>query len=210
MLRRSIVPLVGSLGLLLGGLIVVGCTPDSSGSTASLKTTPASAEDTAPPSPDSSTASPAPSASREDARTEDDRTVAERLADASVAARVKQALVQNRTLRRFAFSPSATRGRVTLRGDVETREQYRLAERIAQRQEGVSAVTNRVTVNGRAFSETDGADADPEEPGATYHAVRRGDTLSQIARKYGVSIRQIRTLNDLSGPLRPGQEVRVR
>lgn len=205
MLRRSIVPLVGSLGLLLGGLIVVGCTPDSSGSTASLETTPASAEDTAPPSPDSSTASPAPSASREDAR-----TVAERLADASVAARVKQALVQNRTLRRFAFSPSATRGRVTLRGDVETREQYRLAERIAQRQEGVSAVTNRVTVNGRAFSETDGADADPEEPGATYHAVRRGDTLSQIARKYGVSIRQIRTLNDLSGPLRPGQEIRVR
>lgn len=210
MLRRSIVPLVGSFGLLLGGLIVAGCTPDSSGSTASVETTSAPVDDTAPPSQDSSTAasSPAPSASEADARTEGDRTVAERLADASVAARVKQALVQNRTLRRFAFAPSATRGRVTLRGDVETRKQYRLAERIAQRQKGVTAVTNQVTVDGRAFSETDETDTD--EPEATYHTVQRGDTLSQIAQAYGVSIRQIRTLNDLSGSLRPGQEIRVR
>jgi LysM repeat protein len=122
---------------------------------------------------------------------------------------VKQALVRNRTLRQFTFSPSATHGRVTLRGNVNTREQYRLAKRIAQRQQGVAAVTNQVTVNGRVISTTDGSE-EAEDTNATYHTVRRGDTLSGIARQYGVSIQQIRTLNDLSGSLQPGQEIRVR
>jgi FOG: LysM repeat len=111
---------------------------------------------------------------------------------------------------RFAFSPSATRGRAVLRGDVDTGEQYRLAERIAERQQGVAAVADQVTVDGRAFSETDGAGTDTEESKATYHTVRRGDMLSQIARKYGAPVRQIRTPDDLSGPLHPGQEIRVR
>ncbi len=209
---RSIISLVGVLGLLLGGLVVAGCTPDSSGSTASLETTPASADDTTPPSRDAPTAtsSPAASTSEADARTGSDRTVAERLADASVAARVKQALVQNRTLRRFRFSPSVVRGRLTLRGDVETREQYRLAERIAQRQEGVTAVTNQVTVDGRRVATTDDPAGTGAEGTAAYHTVRRGDTLSEIAQEHGVSTQQIRALNDLSGPLQPGQEIRVR
>jgi FOG: LysM repeat len=146
----------------------------------------------------------------EDAPPDDARTVAQRLSDASVGARVKQALVRVETLRRFNFSPSVVRGHLVLRGDVNTREQYRRAERIAQRQEGVTAVTNQVTVDGQAVSETDGRGEDAEEADATYHTVRRGDTLSEIARKYGVSTRQIRTLNDLSGSLQPGQEIRVR
>jgi osmotically-inducible protein OsmY len=195
--------LVGSLSLLLGSLIGAGCTPNSSGSTASSETTPAPVEAAAQPAQDSSTASP-PSSSADD-----DRTVAQRLEDASVAARVKQALVQNRTLRRFTFSPSATDGRVTLRGDVNTQAQYRLAERIAQREHGVAAVTNQVTVEGRAVSTTDGSE-EAEQTDATYHTIRRGDTLIEIARAYDVSVRQIRALNDLSGALQPGQEIRVR
>jgi LysM repeat protein len=93
-----------------------------------------------------------------------------------------------------------------LRGDVDTRDQYREAERVAAALEGVTAVTNRVTVEGRPVST-------PEEgtsSEATYHTIRRGDTLSEIARRYGVSVRQLRSLNDLSSPLQPGERLRVR
>ncbi|PSQ68093.1 MAG: N-acetylmuramoyl-L-alanine amidase, partial [Bacteroidetes bacterium QH_1_64_81] len=137
-------------------------------------------------------------------RTEDSRTVAQRLEDAGVAARVKQALVRTQSLRPFNFASAVIRGRLTLRGNVETREQYRTAERVASSVEGVTDVTNQVTVQGRALSET----GDPAE--ATYHTVRRGDTLWKISREYDVSVRQVRALNDLSESLQPGQRIRVR
>ena len=130
--------------------------------------------------------------------------MAERLNDASVAARAKQALVRTPSLRRFNFVPTVVRGHLTLRGDVETREQYRTAERVASNVESVTDVTNQVTVQGRALFETGG----PAE--ATYHTVRRGDTLWKISREYDVSVRQVRALNDLSGTLQPGQRIRVR
>lgn len=209
MSRCPFLLLVGSFGLLLGSLVGAGCTPNSSGSTTSSETTPAPVETAAQSAQDSSVASSSPSPASSSSA-DDDRTVAQRLEDASVAARVKQALVQNRRLRRFAFSPSATDGRVTLRGDVNTSEQHRLAERIAQRQRGVAAVTNQVTVDGRVVSEADDAGEATEAGDATYHTVQRGDTLSEIAQRYGVSPRQIRALNDLSGALQPGQEIRVR
>jgi osmotically-inducible protein OsmY len=133
-----------------------------------------------------------------------DRTVAERLEDASVAARVKQALVRVRVLRQFNFSPTVVRGHLTLRGEVDTREQYRRAERVATTVTGVTEVTNQVTVEGRAISES----GDAAE--AAYHTVRRGDTLTEIARAYGVSVQTLRSLNDLSGTLQPGDRLRVR
>lgn len=204
--RPSFVRIVGVLGLLLGSLVGAGCTPDSSGSTASSEARSATVDTTTQPTQISSTST---SSSSPQASAEDNRTVAQRLEDASIAARVKQALVQNRTLRRFTFSPSAMRGRVILRGDVNTQAQYRLAERVAQRQEDVTAVTNQVTVDGQTVS-TDKSEEATEETGTTYHTVRRGDTLSEIAREYGVSTQRIRTLNDLSGSLQPGQEIRVR
>ena len=207
MSRRLLPVLVGVSSLLLGSLVGAGCTPDSSGSTAPSETNPSTADTAArsqPPLSSTTSSSPSP------ASTEENRTVAQRVEDASIAARVKQALVQNRTLRRFTFAPAAVRGRLTLRGDVDTREQYRLAERIAQRQQGVTAVTNQVTVDGRAVSDADGSGEAADTADATYHTVRRGETLSGIAQAHGVSVRQIRALNDLSGALRPGQEIRVR
>jgi LysM repeat protein len=61
-----------------------------------------------------------------------------------------------------------------------------------------------VTVEGRAISES----GDAAE--AAYHTVRRGDTLTEIARAYGVSVQTLRSLNDLSGTLQPGDRLRVR
>jgi membrane-bound lytic murein transglycosylase D len=44
------------------------------------------------------------------------------------------------------------------------------------------------------------------------HTVRSGDTLSSIARRYGVTAGQIAAWNDLkvSGVLRPGQKLAIR
>lgn len=200
---RTSVLLVGCLGgLLLGGLVGAGCTPGSSNSSPSPDTEASAASPSAPAetsSLDASGGSPdAPD------RTEDSRTVAQRLEDAGVAARVKQALVRTQSLRPFNFASTVVRGRLTLRGNVETREQYRTAERVASSVEGVTDVTNQVTVQGRTLSET----GDPAE--ATYHTVRRGDTLWKISREYDVSVRQVRALNDLSGSLQPGRRIRVR
>ncbi len=43
------------------------------------------------------------------------------------------------------------------------------------------------------------------------HRVRRGDTLSRIARQYGVDLRQLYRLNRLNGRsiLQPGQVLRI-
>lgn len=186
--------------LLLAGLLGAGCTPDSSGTPARPDSTAAS------PSQSTRTAAlardaPAQAVSDNAAS----RTIAQRLADASLVARAKQALVRVRSLRRFALSPSAMDGRLTLRGDVETQAQYRRAERIVRGLDGVSTVTNQLTVQGRAVRDDGSAEED-----AVYHTVRRGDTLSEIARAHGVPTRQLRALNDLSGTLRPGQRLRVR
>ena len=124
--------------------------------------------------------------------------------DAGVAARVKQAFVRTRSLRPFNFAPAVVQGHLTLRGNVETREQYRTAERVVSSVEGVTGVTNQLTVQDRSFSETN------DSAEATYHTVRRGDTLWKISREYDVSVRQVRALNDLSESLQPGQRIRVR
>lgn len=44
----------------------------------------------------------------------------------------------------------------------------------------------------------------------TYHRVRRGETLLSIARKYGLSVDQLRQLNQISGYLiKPGQRLLI-
>jgi len=44
-----------------------------------------------------------------------------------------------------------------------------------------------------------------------YHTVQKGDTLYQISKKYGISVEDLRRLNNLSGnqPLRTGQKLLV-
>jgi D-gamma-glutamyl-meso-diaminopimelic acid endopeptidase CwlS len=89
-----------------------------------------------------------------------------------------------------------------------------MAERIAGRVDGVTAVTNRLTMGGRPVTEAR-LNSDEESPSggdaAVYHTVRQGDTRWDIARQYRASVEQIRNLNDFhSSNLRPGQRIRVR
>ena len=50
----------------------------------------------------------------------------------------------------------------------------------------------------------------PSPPQRTWYRVRRGDSLSVIAHRFGTSVRQLKNLNDLSGSLiRVGQRLRV-
>ena len=46
---------------------------------------------------------------------------------------------------------------------------------------------------------------------ATYHKIRRGDTLGGIAMKYGVSVKQLRRLNNIRGNnITAGKTLRIR
>ena len=50
----------------------------------------------------------------------------------------------------------------------------------------------------------------PSPPQRTWYRVRRGDSLSVLAHRFGTSVRQLKILNDLSGSLiRVGQRLRV-
>lgn len=142
-----------------------------------------------------------------------DRSVAEKLSDAGLETRVKRALVRSSTLRVFPFRPTVIDGHLILRGDVNTPDQYRMAERISRRVEGIEEVLNRLTMGGRPVTEArlSSKETAKTENTAVYHTVQPGDNLWNIARKYGTSLQQIRNLNDLrSSNLRPGQRIRIR
>lgn len=198
--------------MLVGGsLLLSACTSGSSSDVAadSTATTSPTATVSAAPPPDPA----APTAIEKEA---DTRSVAEKLSDASIEAKVKRALIRESSLRVFPFRPTVVDGQVILRGDVNTPSQYREAERIAGQVEDVTAVTNRLTMGGQPVTKarlaaTDKNPASADESTAVYHTVRQGDTLWEIARKYGASIQQIKNFNDLrSNNLRPGQRIRVR
>lgn len=197
------------VGLLVGaGLFVVACTSDSTSEPSRTAAT-ASTAQAASPVPDS-TRLPSSSAATSD------RTLAQRLDDARLEARVTQALVQQRRLRVFDLRPAATDGRVTLRGNVNTADQYRTAERTARRVDGVVAVTNELTIGGRPVTEKRLAalsndETEEDDAAAVYHTVQRGESLWAIARQYGASVQRLRSLNGLgSDDLQPGQRIRVR
>jgi len=203
--QRSILVLAAALA---GGLLFSGCTSGSSADAPAADSTAAAAttvsQNTAPSDPDAPT----------DVERNDDRSVADKLKDASIEAKVKRALIREPSLRVFPFRPTVVNGHLVLRGDVNTPDQYHRAERIAGEIAGVRAVTNRLTMGGQPVTEARLADAESnhsQESAAVYHTVRQGDTLWDIARRYGASIQQIKNLNDLrSNNLSPGQRVRVR
>ena len=194
--------------ILAAVLFVSGCSsnsaPDEAAADSSATPTQATVSQAPIPDPDALT--------KLEQRAED-RTVGEKLDDASLETRVKRALVGTSTLRVFPFRPTVIDGHLILRGDVNTPDQYRMAERVAGRVEGIDVVTNRLTMGGRSVTEArldETQDADANDT-AVYHTVRSGDNLWDIARKYGASVQQIRNLNDLrSSNLRPGQRIRVR
>jgi LysM repeat protein len=157
-----------------------------------------------------------PSSSPSPTPKNDDRSLNQKLEDASLEAQVRRALVGVRSLRVFDFRPTVVRGTLTLRGDVNTTEQYRRAQQVAGSVDGIEAVANELTLGGRPATEErlaakEDAGGDEASDTAVYHTVQPGDTLWDIARQYSASVRQIKRLNDLrDGSVRPGQRIRVR
>ena len=150
-----------------------------------------------------------------------DKSVAARLQDATLTAQVTRALMDEKSLRPYRFDPISNSGRVTLHGDVNTRAAYDRAARVAQGVQGVRAVANEITVNGRVIAEvqpaaplTPARPAPPERIAtrgdAAYHTVRSGESLWTIARRNGLSIDRLKRLNDLrSNTVKPGQRLIV-
>jgi len=191
--------------------VLSACTSGSSSPSDPAPDTTSAATDTTVAEP----ASPAPPPEAPSEAEADARSLSQKLTDTSTEARVKQALTQTESLRVFSFRPTVVNGHLVLRGDVNTADQYRRAEQGARQVEGVEAVSNELTVGGRPMTEERrSADEDSLSPddAAVYHTVRQGDNLWDIARKYQVSVEQIRRLNDVasSASLRPGQRIRVR
>ncbi len=64
------------------------------------------------------------------------------------------------------------------------------------------------TVASRQYSRGGGATAQPGTS-TVRHKVRRGETLSGFARRYGVTVTSLRQANDLSGGLKAGSTIRI-
>jgi len=183
------------------------CTSGSSSPSETAPDTTSATTDTTVAEPASPDPPPeAPSEAEADAR-----SVRQKLTDTSTEARVKQALIQTESLRVFSFRPTVVNGHLVLRGDVNTADQYREAERVARQVEAVDAVSNELTMGGRPVTEDrlSPDDDSTSSDDAVYHTVRQGDNLWDIARKYQVSVDQLRRLNDVQS-LRPGERIRVR
>lgn len=150
----------------------------------------------------------------------ENRSVGARLDDAALAAQVKMALVEEQSLRPFELDPAAQGRRVTLRGDVSTRAQYDHAAEVARSVEGVGAVVNELTIEGRpvvaetpesASGNVAGTRAPSGGGAGVYHTVQSGESLWVIARRNDTSPEQIRRLNGLrSNTVKPGQRLLVR
>lgn len=141
-----------------------------------------------------------------------ERSVQQRLNDASLAAQIKQALVRQSSLRVFDFRPAVDGKTVTLRGDVNTKMQWRRAGEVTRRLARGRDVANAVTVGGRPADEVEeGAGETAESSTAVYHTVQRGESLWEIARQYGASVQRLRSLNGMDARgLQAGERIRVR
>lgn len=207
--RCPLAPIAVLAVVLVFGGLATGCTSGTSSDATADSTTTAAV----PTSSEASSSSPDDAPASREKRRQGERSVAQKIEDASIETRVKQALVGTSSLRIFPFRLTVTGGHLVLRGDVNTPDQYRRAERVAGEVEGVTEVTNRLTMGGQPVTEErlSSADSSSTEDASVYHTVRQGDTLWEIAREYRASVGQIRRLNDLrSSNLRPGQRIRVR
>jgi LysM repeat protein len=78
----------------------------------------------------------------------------------------------------------------------------------------VEALSQKVEVLEKKAQLTTESKAKPAPPKATpkrYHTVHKGETLSGISKKYGISVEELRKLNSLSRnqPVRTGQKLLV-
>ncbi len=159
--------------------------------------------------------------------------MAERVGDLRQATAVRLALVADAATRPLDVAVTARSGVATLSGNVPSPLAADCAEAVARGVDGVSGVVNRLAVAGLTApapleEERDAApqpgasqsgappqerERPPSEGGrATYHTVQLGDTLFNLARRYGTTVEALRQMNGLNdeAALALGQRLRIR
>ena len=80
-----------------------------------------------------------------------------------------------------------------------------------EREDSIYAYEAKKYLNKRRAVAVSEASTPKNAKGAKYHKIRKGDTLGGIARKYGVSVRQLRDLNGIRGNnITAGKNLRIR
>ena len=80
-----------------------------------------------------------------------------------------------------------------------------------EREDSIYAYEAKKYLNKRRTVAVSEASTPKSAKGAKYHQIRKGDTLGGIARKYGVSVRQLRDLNGIRGNnITAGKNLRIR
>jgi LysM repeat protein len=93
----------------------------------------------------------------------------------------------------------------------------RMAERIDRLEATSHALSEAISEN-RAVSTAKGSDAGPERPEVSrpsgaevHHEIKPGETLFSISQRYGLSVEELRKLNNLApdAVIRPGQQLKI-
>ena len=86
-----------------------------------------------------------------------------------------------------------------------------IANIFIEREDSIYAYEAKKYLNKRRTVAVSEASTPKNAKGAKYHKIRKGDTLGGIARKYGVSVRQLRDLNGIRGNnITAGKNLRIR
>jgi LysM repeat protein len=82
---------------------------------------------------------------------------------------------------------------------------------IIQRVEALSQKVEVLEKKAQLATESKAKPGPPKVPPKRYHTVHKGETLSEISKKYGTSVEELRKLNGLSRsqPVRTGQKLLV-
>jgi LysM repeat protein len=88
-------------------------------------------------------------------------------------------------------------------------------EALEKQKQPVAETKAKPSTPPKSAAETKAKPSAPSKPAASaekqYHTVQKGDTLYRISKKYGISVEELRKLNNLSGDqaLRTGQKLLV-
>ncbi len=88
-------------------------------------------------------------------------------------------------------------------------------EALEKQKQPVAETKAKSSASPKSAAETKAMPSAPSKPAASiekqYHTVQKGDTLYRISKKYGISVEELRKLNNLSGDqaLRTGQKLLV-
>jgi len=82
---------------------------------------------------------------------------------------------------------------------------------LVQRVEALSQKVEALEKKAQLSTESKAKPASPKATPKRYHTVHKGETLSEISKKYGISVEELRKLNGLSRsqPVRTGQKLLV-